>query len=179
VVYYGTSIAQGGCASRPGMAFTNILERAMDRSYINFGFSSNGTFDKSVGEAMCEIDASLYVIDCIPNTQTELIYDRAIVLVKQLKLKRPSVPILFVDAYNYESGFGNPGKLNTDKKLTELHRAFKLLQEFGVSDIFYLKGDRLIGYDHEGTVDGVHPNDLGMMRMAESLLPVIRKILNE
>jgi hypothetical protein len=179
VVYYGTSIAQGGCASRPGMAFTNILERAMDRCFINMGFSGNGTFDQSVGEAMCEIDASLYVIDCIPNTQNELIYERAIALVKQLKLRRPSVPVLLVDAYNYESGFGNSKESVTAKKMSELQRAFEEIRESGIPDIFYLQGDGLIGYDHEGTVDGVHPNDLGMMRMAESLQPVIRKILNE
>ena len=89
VVYYGSSIAQGGCASRPGMAFTNILERAMDRSFINMGFSGSGTFDIPVGEAMSEIDAALYIIDCNPNTKTELIYERAVELVKLLREKRP------------------------------------------------------------------------------------------
>ncbi len=177
VVYYGSSIAQGGCASRPGMAFTNILERAMDRSFINMGFSGSGTFDLPVGEAMSEIDASLYVIDCNPNTITEVIYDRAVALVKLLKQKRPGVPVLLVEGYYYENGFGNPQESDTEKKRVELRRAFNTLKQSGIKQLYYKKGDGMIGSDHEGTVDGVHPNDLGMMRMAESLRPAISKIV--
>jgi hypothetical protein len=177
VVYYGSSIAQGGCASRPGMAFTNILSRAMDRSFINMGFSGSGTFDLSVGEAMCETDAALYVIDCNPNTQTEQIYDRAVELVKLLKKKRPLVPVLLVEGFYYENGFVNPLDSDTEKKRIELRRAFRLLKESGVKQLYYKKGDGMIGYDHEGTVDGVHPNDLGMLRIAESLKPIIQKII--
>ena len=177
VVYYGSSIAQGGCASRPGMAFTNILARTMDRSFINMGFSGSGTFDIPVGEAMSEIDAALYVIDCNPNTKTELIYERAVDLVKLLKQKRPEIPVLLVEAFYYVSGFGDPKKSDNEKKNVELHRAFNTLKESGIKNIYYKKGDGLIGDDDEGTVDGVHPNDLGMMRMAEALEPAIEKII--
>lgn len=177
VVYYGSSIAQGGCASRPGMAFTNILERAMDRSFINMGFSGSGTFDIPVGEAMSEIDAALYVIDCNPNTKTELIYERAVELVKLLKEKRPAVPVLLVEGFYYVSGFGNPKESDQAKKNAELDRVYKTLKKSGLKQIYYMKGDGMIGNDFEGTVDGVHPNDLGMMRIAESLEPAIKKIV--
>jgi hypothetical protein len=177
VVYYGSSIAQGGCASRPGMAFTNILSRMMDRSFINMGFSGSGTFDIPVGEAMSEIDAALYVIDCNPNTQTELIYQRAIDLVKLLKQKRPDIPILLVEGFDYVSGFADPKKADQAKKNIELKRAYNTLKESGLKQIYYRKGQGLIGDDYEGTVDGVHPNDLGMMRMAEALRPTIQKLV--
>jgi len=177
VVYYGSSIAQGGCASRPGMAFTNILERSMDRCFINMGFSGSGTFDIPVGEAMSEIDAALYVIDCNPNTKTELIYERAVELVKFLKQKRPDVPVLLVEDFYCVNGLGDPKKSNTEKNRVELRRAFKMLKESGQKDIYYKKGDGMIGDDYEGTVDGQHPNDLGMMRMAEALEPAIKKIV--
>jgi hypothetical protein len=175
VVYYGSSIAQGGCASRPGMAFTNILERAMDRCFINMGFSGNGTFDIPVGEAMAEIDAALYVIDCNPNTKTELIYDKAVALVKFLKEKRPEIPILLVEGFYNVSGFGDPKESDQAKKNIELKRAYDTLKESGLKQIYYKKGAGMIGDDYEGTVDGVHPNDLGMMRMAEALEPAIKK----
>jgi len=177
VVYYGSSIAQGGCASRPGMAFTNILERALDRSFINMGFSGSGTLDLSVGEAMCEIDAALYVIDCNPNTTKDLIYERAIALVNYLKEKRPDVPVLLVEGFYYENGFGKPELSITEMKRIELQRAYKTLQKTGIRDLYYQSGDGLIGYDHEGTVDGVHPNDLGMLRIAEALQPTISKLV--
>ena len=177
VVYYGSSIAQGGCASRPGMAFTNILERSMDRSFINMGFSGSGTFDIPVGEAMSEIDAALYVIDCNPNTQTDLIYERAVELVKYLKQKRPEIPVLLVEGFYYVSGFGDPEESDQAKKNIQLRRAYETLKESGIKQIYYKRGDGLIGDDYEGTVDGVHPNDLGMMRMAEGLEPAIIKIV--
>jgi hypothetical protein len=117
--------------------FTNILSRAMDRSFINMGFSGSCTFDLPVGEAMCETDAALYVIDCNPNTQTELIYDRAIELVKLLKKKRPSVPVLLVEGFYYENGFGKPQDSDTEKKRIELRRAFKVLKESGIKKLYY------------------------------------------
>ncbi len=177
VVYYGSSIAQGGCASRPGMAFTNILSRMMDRSFVNMGFSGSGTFDIPVGEAISEINAALYVIDCNPNTQTELIYQRALDLVKFLKEKRPEIPVLLVEGFYYVSGFGNPGESDQAKKNVELRRAFNTLKKEGVKKIFYKEGTELIGNDYEGTVDGVHPNDLGMMRIADGLRPAIQKLV--
>jgi lysophospholipase L1-like esterase len=180
VVYYGTSISQGGCASRPGLAFTNILSRKLGREIVNFGFSGNGTIETSVGEAMVEADAALYVIDCNANTSEELIYDRTVELVRLLKEKRPTVPILLVEGFANESFRLTPASgvnQNVVKKQKALRRAFEKLKQSGVKDIHYKTGDGLIGEDHEGTVDGIHPNDIGMLRIAEALYPVLRKIL--
>jgi len=176
VVYYGTSIAQGGCASRPGLLFTNIISRNIDRPIINLGFSGNGTMDLSVGDAMCETDAALYVIDCLPNMKTELVYDRAIELVQKLHRERPEVPVLFVEAFPYTNGFTLiPASVNS-KKNNEFKRAYNTLKKAGIKNLYYRKGDDLIGYDYEGAVDGVHPNDIGMLRIAEALTPVIKKL---
>ena len=177
VIYYGSSIAQGGCASRPGLLFTNILARSIDRPFINMGFSGNGTFDLSVGDALCESEAALYVIDCNPNTRKELIYDRAVELVMKLHRERPEVPVLLVEAFPYTNGFTKPADAENAKKNMELKRAFETLKNAGIKNIHYRKGDDLIGYDFEGTVDGVHPNDIGMLRIAEALEPTIRKLV--
>lgn len=178
VVYYGTSIAQGGCASRPGMVFTGLLSRELDRSFINLGFSGNGRIETSVGEIMCEADAALFVIDCNPNTNRELIYDRTIALVKMLKACRPDTPVLLVAGFPNESHyFTSDGNKSIDEKTRELQRAYDALKKSGVQKLHFQKGDDLIGKDHEGTVDGIHPTDVGMMRIAEVLLPVMRKIL--
>lgn len=180
VVYYGTSIAQGGCASRPGMAFTSILARRLDRSFINFGFSGNGTIETSVGEAMTEVDAALYVIDCNANTKAELIYDRTLALVRMLKSRRQDTPVLLVEGFMNESYYFNPAAGVNDaiaQQQNELRRAYDTLRKSGVKGLYYHEGEGLIGRDHEATVDGIHPNDIGMMRMADALFPVIRKIL--
>ena len=178
VVYYGTSIAQGGCASRPGLAFTSILSRDLNVPFINLGFSGNGTLETSVGEAMQEIDAALYVIDCNPNTAVELIYDRTIAVVQQLKKARPDVPVLLVEGFLYDiAHFDASVQETVVKKQRELKRAFAALQKMGITRLHYRTGEGMIGSDHEGTVDGVHPNDIGMLRMAEALKPAIKKLL--
>lgn len=177
VVYYGSSIAQGGVATRPGMAFTNILSRKLNRSFINLGFSGNGTFDSSVGQAMSEVDAALYVIDCNPNTPDSLVYGGALHLVQLLKSLRPEIPILLVEGFDYDTdAFRKEKNASVEKKRAGLKKAFEELQRLGVKQLYYRKGNDLIGSDHEGTVDGVHPNDIGMMRIADALMPVIRSI---
>jgi len=95
-----------------------------------------------------------------------------------MKKKRPEIPILLVENFYYESGFVKPKESDGEKKRMELRHAFKTLKESGIKQLYYKKGDGLIGYDHEGTVDGVHPNDLGMLRIAESLKPVIQRIVH-
>lgn len=178
IVYYGSSIVQGACASRPGMAFTNILSRKLDRSIINLGFSGEGTFDESVGLAMCEIDAALYIIDCNPNTESEFIFDRAVKLVQQLKKCQPKIPILLVENYLFDDNFFMPDqRMDELKRRQELKRAFDYLKNSGITNICYQKGDNLIGNDHEATVDGVHPNDVGMQRIAAILLPQIQRLI--
>lgn len=67
IVVYGTSIAQGGCASRPGMAWPALVGRKLDRPLINLGFSGNGRLEKEVIDLIAEIDAKVYVLDCLPN----------------------------------------------------------------------------------------------------------------
>ena len=178
VVYYGSSIAQGASASRPGMAYTNLMARHLDRPFINLGFSGEGTFDESVGQAMSEIDAALYAIDCTPNSKKEIIYDRAVAIVKQLKSRRPATPVLLIEGSYYDDVvFEEDGNSNIDAKRKELHRAYDTLIRAGIKGLYYKTGEGLTGYDHEGTVDGVHPNDIGMQRFAERMQPVIEGIL--
>ncbi|MFT3705184.1 MAG: SGNH/GDSL hydrolase family protein [Agriterribacter sp.] len=178
VVYYGSSIAQGGSASRPGLAYTNILSRKLDRSFMNMGFNGEGTFDSSVGLAMSDIDAALFIIDCTPNSKKEIIYQRAVALVKLLKEKKPTTPVLLVEGYHYDNTFFEKnGAANVDAKRAELKKAYDTLIKAGIKELYYKKGDGLTGSDHEATIDGVHLDDIGMQRFAEQMLPMIQLIL--
>lgn len=186
VVVYGTSIAQGACASRPGMAWPAILERALDRPLINLGFSGTGRLENSVLDLMTEIDAKLYVLDCLPNLTREDGFPDAELekrirnAVHRLQEKRPEIPILLVE----HSG-GLPGseadtaRVNNFENANKvLRRVFARLQAAGVQHI-YLLGNREIGLDMNATVAGVHPNDLGMMKYATAYEKKIREILQE
>ena len=67
IIFYGTSITQGACASRPGMAHTNIISRKLDIDCINFGFSGNGRMEQPIAELISMSDPLFYVIECMPN----------------------------------------------------------------------------------------------------------------
>lgn len=95
IVFYGTSIVQGAVASRPGMAYPAILGRRLNRSTINLGFSGNGKMESEMAELLTEIDAAVYVIDCLPNLTTGAeVEERTIRLVETIRRKRPQTPII-------------------------------------------------------------------------------------
>ena len=96
VVFYGTSILQGGCASRPGMAHTNILERWLNRECINLGFSGNALLDLEIAELIATVDASMFVLDFLPNATVEQMKERAEKFYSIVRSKHPETPILFV-----------------------------------------------------------------------------------
>lgn len=189
VVVYGTSIAQGACASRPGMAWTAILGRKMDTPLINLGFSGNGKLDKAVIDMLAEIDAKIYILDCLPNMilgndanpdfTPDEVKRRIVYAVKTLQAKRPGVPILLAQHAGYTDEGLNVMRGNYYQQLnTILEETFKSLTQEGVSGIYMLpKKD--FNQDIETMVDGTHPSDLGMMRYAEGYEKHIRNILHE
>ena len=180
IVFYGTSILHGGCASRPGMAWPSIVCRALDCPHINLGFSGNGTMDESVGELMGRIDAAAYVIDCLPNMRADLIARRTVPLVKQIRAARPDAPIILVEDRSYTNGWIIPSQRERNETSREaLRNAYEILVTEGIRDLVYVPGDHLMGDDGEATVDGSHPSDLGMMRQAEILAAVLKEVLGK
>jgi lysophospholipase L1-like esterase len=179
ILFYGTSITHGACASRPGMSFVNILGRRLDRPMLNFGFSGNGRMEIEVGRFLAELDPAIYVIDCVANTAPEQITERTGPLVKLFRKARPSTPILLLDQRAHANSPLIPfnAALYTDRR-DALRREYDKLTAEGVKDLHYRAGGaELIGVDGEGTTDGSHPNDLGMMRYADALEPTLRKLL--
>ncbi len=178
IVFYGTSITQGGCASRPGMVHTAIIGRWLDFPVVNLGFSGSGQMELPVAELMAEIDASVYVIDCLPNIGAAQVKERTEPLVKLLREKRPGTPIVLVEDRTFSDAFINLGKQkHHEGSRGELKAAFDRLTSAGVTGLYYLKGDHLLGDDNEGTVDSSHPTDLGFLRQAQAFTDSLRPIL--
>lgn len=174
IVFYGTSITHGGCASRPGMCHPAILGRWYHRPVINLGFSGNGTMEKEVGQYLAEIDAHVYVIDCLPNMSDVQVTERTKPLVRQLRASRPDTPIVLVEDRNYTSGWLLEGqrKRNASSQAA-LKTAFDELQADGVKQLYYITGPELLGDDAEATVDSSHPTDLGFLRQAEAFNKIL------
>ncbi|WP_162415715.1 SGNH/GDSL hydrolase family protein [Cyclobacterium roseum] len=182
IVVYGTSIAQGACASRPGMAWTAILERAVNRPLINLGFSGNGQLEDPLIRYMASIESSLYVLDCLPNLvrdtfPEEEVKRRIHAAVTYLKSKQPDTPILLVDHAGYTDGPVNQDRREAYEKRNQWSQeVYRELLTSGVSEVYYLEKDA-IGLSMDGTVDGTHPSDLGMDQYARGYANLINDIL--
>ena len=178
LVFYGTSITHGACASRPGMTHPAILGRRLDMPVINIGFSGNGRMHEAVGKLMAEVDAACYVIDCLPNMNAAAVTERCVPLVKLLRQARPETPIVLVEDRRFANSWLMPAKEKFhDANHAALRKAFADLKKAGVKNLHYLGGDKLLGDDAEGTTDASHPNDLGFLRQADAFEPVLRKAL--
>jgi lysophospholipase L1-like esterase len=203
IVVYGTSIAQGGCASRPGLAWPAILNRKLNLPVINLAFSGNGRLEKEVIDFITKIDARLYVLDCLPNltgTPTNELKRKIVEAIKQIQLVRPNTPILLADHDGYMDEKINlvsrksyqdannalknvfdsflSRRVPPEKTLIRIHstKGGDSSEKKRVKNIFLLtKND--INQDIESTVDGVHPNDIGMMHYAEAYEKKIKSIL--
>ena len=178
LLFYGTSITQGGCASRPGMVHTAILGRKLDRPVLNLGFSGNGKMEPEMATLFAELDPAVYVLDCLPNMNAKEIEERVDPFVRTLRKAHPKTPILLVEDRSYANAsvLAGPKKHNDDNRAA-LAKVYEALLKSGVTGLHYLKGDKLLGDDGEDTVDGSHPTDLGFMRQADALLPALTPLL--
>ena len=180
IVFYGTSITQGGCASRPGMSYPAIIGRQLQREVYNLGFSGNGRLEQRLADLLGTLDVALYVIDCLPNLTAEQVAERTEPFVLKLRELRPNTPILLVENIEYQQAWLNQERRRaTDGKNAALKEAFERLKKEGVEDIFYQTSADLLGSDGEGTVDGVHLTDLGFLRFSNAILPQIQKKLQQ
>lgn len=180
IVCYGTSITQGGCASRPGMAYTNILSRALNAEVVNLGFSGSGKGEPEVCQAFAQMPAPrLFVLDYEANVDFERLQTTLPENIRILRSQHPDVPILVVSRIPFAKDIGHAeNRRNYDRAREMQSDLVEKARAHGDPFIFFLDGSTLLGEDFdECTVDGVHPTDMGFMRIARGLEPVIRRIL--
>ena len=180
IVVYGTSIAQGACASRPGMAWSNIVGRTTDCPIINLAFSGNGKLEPQLFNLLSEIDAQMFIIDCIPNLSgdelSKVIYQRTIDGVKKLR-EKTTAPILLAEHAGYTNEYSSDkAKHNYQVANIELRKAYDTLQKENVEEVYYLNKEQ-IGLSMDGAVEGIHPNDFGMQQYADCYISKIKEIL--
>lgn len=178
IVFYGTSITQGGCASRPGMAHVALVGRQLECPTINLGFSGSGRMEPAMADLLAELDPAVFVLDCLPNMSAEQINERIEPFVRRLREAHPKTPILLVEDRHYADAF-----LKADRRQgntshhAALDAAYRRLKRAGVKHLHYLKADRLLGADGEDTVDGSHPTDLGFVRQAEAFTKALKPLV--
>lgn len=180
VLFYGTSILQGGCASRPGMAYPAIVSRLVDWPAINLGFSGNAKSEPEMSKLMAELDPAAYVYDSLPNLSPEETAQRTKPFLEALRAAHPKTPIVLVENIIYtDSGFVESRRKQYTAKNATLRAVYEQLRKAGDKHLYYVPAKNLLDAEGEGTVDGTHPTDLGFDRMARAIAPVLAKALRQ
>ena len=179
VVMYGTSILQGGCATRAGMAHTAIISRKLDREVINLGFSGNAHLDPEVARLMAAVkDPGVFVLDFVPNCTPALIEEKGEAFFRILREAHPDVPVVFVENPFFPHAIVDE---KTDNDIKEnnatLRSLYEKMKKEGQMQLYYVAKEGMTGDDGDSFVDGVHLTDLGMLRYAEHILPTLRTAL--
>lgn len=179
VIIYGTSITQGGCASRPGMAYPAILSRRLNREVLNFGFSGNGRLDLEMADYLASLPSALLVIDALPNVPAENVESKLMDFIQRFR-SCSHIPIVVVPniSYGHEDDNQETGDALKMKKKAFL-KVQKDCKKAGLKNVTFIPLKKIRFDDDEGTVDGVHLTDLGMKRHADNLYPYIQDCLKE
>ncbi|MCK5370628.1 MAG: hypothetical protein KAQ62_18825, partial [Cyclobacteriaceae bacterium] len=171
---------QGGCVARPGMAYSNILSRKLDVQFVNLGFSGNGRGEPELAHLINQIQETSFIILDYEANAGETIVNTLGPFVNILREKHPDTPILIMSKIRYANATGGSSaykslmnNLDFQKSLVDARKAA------GDKNIYFLDGSKVLGDDYdECTVDGVHPTDLGSLRIANGLLSAIKEILS-
>lgn len=179
IVIYGSSITQGACSSRPGMAWTNIVNRQLRYPVVNLGFSGNGRLEPGVINNIIALDPAVYVLDCLPNLdqlKPEDVNKLVIDAVNQIR-QSSDAPILLVEHAGYSSDPTNEVRHKSHNSLNATQRAaYESLKKQGVKNLHYLT-QKEIALDPDAWVDVVHYTDLGMNRFGNVVARKLKKIL--
>lgn len=180
IVFYGSSITQGASASRAGLSYPARIGRNINAEIINLGLSGRGLMEKEAAQMTADIPADLYVLDCAPNPSPEIITERTNYLVKHIRSRHPKTPIIMIQSVVREIGnFDQSARSRVKNQNINFKAEYQKLINEGVTDLYLVEGEHLLGHDHEGTTDGTHPNDIGFSRMIEVIQPAIVKVLNK
>ncbi|MBQ8400537.1 MAG: hypothetical protein IJX14_01270 [Clostridia bacterium] len=177
VLYYGSSITQGGCASIPGGAYQAIISRKYDADFINLGFSGSGKAEKAMVEYLASLDASVFVCDYDHNAPDETYLEATHwPLYETYRAARPDTPIVFITRPDFFSNWAN-----TPKRWAVIHETYRKARAAGDNNVYFIDGRKLFEGDCWDicTVDGCHPNDLGFYRMAQGIGDVVGKLLEK
>ncbi len=172
VVFYGSSITQGGCAPRPGVCYQNYLSRALNMDYVNLGFAGNAKCEDNIIKYLTTLDMSVFVCDYDHNApNAEHLRATHYSLYKQVREKHPDIPYIIVTKPDFWPG--------DEKRRAACFETYARAIEDGDTNVYFIDGASFFAGDEADacTVDGCHPNALGFYRMAQGMLPTLRKVL--
>lgn len=179
ILFYGSSITQGGCASRPGNNYCSKLCRALDAEQINLGFSGCGRGEPAVARAIASLDLSAFVMDYDHNApDAEHLRATHGEFFRIVRDARPELPVVMMSKCDI---WRDRGYAANSARRAIVRETFERAAASGDANVHFIDGETLFGEcdREECTVDTCHPNDLGFQRMFEAVLPVLREAIGK
>lgn len=178
ILYYGSSITEGGCAPRPGAAYTSIVSRWLDSDYRNYGFSGGARGDLPFADFIGEHkDATLLVYDYDHNSPSpEHLAETHYPFYLRVREVLPKLPIVMISRPDFDGNIED-----SIRRREVIQTSYQKALDRGDENVYFIDGEELFGtYGRaECTIDGCHPTGLGFMRMAEKIYPVLKQILHK
>ena len=174
ILFYGSSITQGGCASRPGNTYPAIIARRLDAHFINWGFSGSGRGEPLMAQTIASLDLSVFVFDYDHNAPNpEHLEKTHAPFFQTIRKAHPNLAIVFVSRPDF---FNTP---DCHKRRKIINATYEAARTDGDQNVYFVDGETLFGSTERDlcTVDGCHPNDIGFLRMADGITPSVRLAL--
>lgn len=173
IVFYGSSITQGFCASRPGNAYVTMVCRALQADFVNLGFAGNAKAEDAIAEYVKGLDMSLFVYDYDYNApNVEHLRNTHQKMFQAVRDAHPDTPIVILSRPKYHRN------QNEDKRLKVVRKTYEDAIAAGDQNVYFIEGKALMKHaKNDGTVDNCHPNDLGFSSMASVLTKLLKTIL--
>ena len=174
VVFYGSSITQGACASRSGNIYQNVLSRKFNFDYVNLGFAGACKAEDAIIDYLCSLDMSVLVFDYDHNTpNAEHLRRTHLPALRKLRAAHPDVPIVLMSKPNIHSGVAEA--IERKNVIEDSYRALKSESD---TPVYFVDGQKIFeSCDSEMmTVDNTHPTDLGFYCMAKALEGIFEEL---
>lgn len=175
VLFYGSSITQGGCASRPGNDYIGLLSQWLDTDIINLGFSGNAKGEKEMTDYLCSLSPSVFVLDYDHNAPDTAHLERThLPIYEAFRAAHPDTPVIMLSLPDYRT------RPDAVARRAVISRTLEHAVSLGDDNVYFIGGEQLFGKDYPFcTVDGCHPNDLGFYRMAEAVYNVLAPLIKK
>ena len=176
ILYYGSSITNGACATRPGNSYESFICRTLGMDYVNLGFGGSAKGEDAIADYIANIGAEIFVYDYDHNApDVEHLEKTHEKMFLKIRHKNPDMPILILSRPRYKRL--NPIEI---ERLRVIKKTYENARARGDKNVYFIPGNTLMKYaKHDGYVDGLHPNDLGFYSMARVITPVLKEILRK
>ena len=177
IVFYGSSITQGGCASRPGNAYTHVVSRRLNMDFLNFGFSGNGKAEDNIVDYLCTLSMSIFVSDYDHNApDAEYLKKTHCKMYQKIRAAHPHIPYIMLSKPDFNYSLN--GIAANVARRDVIYETYRYAIGQGDENVYFIDGESLFRGRHEDmcTIDGCHPNDLGFAYMSDAVSETIRRI---